>query len=241
MNVVNVPNPYLAEYKRMFEHQRTHYASWYGHPLPGGEDHQPWEVCMECARNGESIGRYQDMRRGWSWAIPNEEALDTIIKYSPIGLIEIGAGAGYWAYLLREYGLDVLAFDPTPPPSPWSNRSGSFTEVLTGDHTVVIGSSERTLFLCWPSYSESWTHEVIELYGGDTIIYVGEGNGGCTGDDRMHALLGMDGCYHWEEGETCDACGIKSLFEEVASVDIPQWFGLHDRLYVCRRTDGRLV
>lgn len=34
----------------------------------------------------------------YSCVIANENALETIAKYSPI--IEIGAGSGYWAYLL---------------------------------------------------------------------------------------------------------------------------------------------
>lgn len=223
-----IDNPYLDEYERMLNHQMSH-----GSAMPSlcGDIRQPWEYCIECRDYGE---HQHEKRRTWSWAIPNDKALDAIIRYSPTGLIEIGAGAGYWASLLRQRGLDVLAFDKTPGDDSWS-LSEPFTEVLTGDHTVVIGSPNRTLLLCWPCYSEDWTHEVVELYSGDTIIYIGEGNGGCTGDDKMHSLLGLSDCWHDEGQETCDSCSTESLFEEIESVDIPQWAGLHDRLYVCRR------
>ena len=45
----------------------------------------------------------------YAWAIPDERALQILASFSP--LIEIGAGRGYWARLLRDQGVDILAFD----------------------------------------------------------------------------------------------------------------------------------
>ena len=45
----------------------------------------------------------------YSWAIPDERALQILESFAP--LIEIGAGKGYWARLLRDRGVDILAFD----------------------------------------------------------------------------------------------------------------------------------
>lgn len=176
------------------------------------------------------------MVKKYSWAIPSEDALAAIAEHSPRGVVEIGAGAGYWAMLLRERGVDVIAYDPAPAPdeSKWHDGH-AWSEVLRADHTAVIGHPDRTLLLCWPNYDEPHTAEAVELFGGDTVIYIGEPASGCTGDARLHALLGEPDCWCWDE--PC-ACGVKStapLFREVAEVEIPQWHGLHDSLRVFKR------
>ena len=84
----------------------------------------------------------------------------------------------------------------------------------------------RTLLLCWPSYDEPWAAEAVDCYQGDTVVYVGEGVGGCTGDDRLHELFG--------EGLDDDA-STSALFHRVDDVAVPQWGGLYDRLTVYRR------
>ena len=58
-----------------------------------------------------------DLTRQFSFAIPNEETLKEIIKYSP--LIEIGAGNGYWAYLIDKFGGDIIAFDNNERNDEW--------------------------------------------------------------------------------------------------------------------------
>ncbi|KAL3666792.1 hypothetical protein V7S43_008412 [Phytophthora oleae] len=45
----------------------------------------------------------------YSWAIPDERALQIIKHYGPI--VEMGAGSGYWARLLQLRGVDVVAYD----------------------------------------------------------------------------------------------------------------------------------
>lgn len=49
----------------------------------------------------------------YSYAIPDLTALNILAEHGPI--LEIGAGTGYWAYLLRQRGVDVAAFDINPP------------------------------------------------------------------------------------------------------------------------------
>ena len=44
---------------------------------------------------------------------PKRIALRTILAYSP--LVEIGAGTGYWARLLRQLGADIVCYDAVPP------------------------------------------------------------------------------------------------------------------------------
>lgn len=216
---------YLEQYQEMARHQVAHYGKQLF-------ESRPWEFCLECMR--ESLPRtaeeeiWKRMQRTWSWAIPTEGALAAIKEESPGGVVEIGAGGGYWAMLLRERGVDVIAYDADPPPTNdyWFIGKEPFSEVIKCDHHAVIGHGDRTLFLCWPSYDLKWTHEVIELYPGNTVIVIGEGSGGCTGTERMHELLGEG----YEE-----QLGAEPLFTVDSTLPLPQWHGLHDYMTIYRR------
>jgi hypothetical protein len=64
----------------------------------------------------------------YSWAIPNDQALNIISQFSPI--VEIGSGKGYWASLLRKIGVDILCYDLHIPDETW-------TQVLKGGPKVI--------------------------------------------------------------------------------------------------------
>lgn len=92
-------------------------------------------------------------------------------------LVEIGAGAGYWAYRLRAAGVDVVAYDQAPVGGPRENRyhpkASGWSEVLVGDASVLAVHPDRTLLLCWPpAFSSLGT--VLDSYRGDTVAYVGD-------------------------------------------------------------------
>ena len=215
-------NPYLDHYREALAHQQAHNSRYLW-------ENQPHDSCFECLKAGQHDLGWHGIKRRYAWAIPNDAALRTIADHAPV--VEIGAGGGYWAGLLRARSVDVLAYDidpdggPDPDGHPGWHDGRRWSQVLPGDHTAVQQHPDRTLLLIWPSYNEPWTDQVLDLYTGDTVIYVGEGPGGCTGTDRMHDLLGQTG-----EGD--------ARFAEVAEVDIPQWAGLHDRLTVHQRIRG---
>lgn len=159
----------------------------------------------------------------YAWAIPDNDALALIARYAPV--IEIGAGTGYWALLLRERGVDVLAYDIEPPTTDAHANSyhrnelavgTAWTEVLPGGPDMAAAHPERALFLCWPPYDEPMAAQCVRAYTGDTLIYIGEMAGGCTGDDDFHTLLATE----WEER------GRRWL---------PQWRGIHDGLFIYTR------
>jgi hypothetical protein len=222
---------YLDIYNQELAHQRQHGGLMLTYPQ-GRE--RPCEMCTECLVDKQTTASMHDIKRFYAWAVPNEDALKVIAYHSPRGVVEIGAGGGYWAMLLRERGVDVVAYDPDPIGTDEWHSGRQWSEVRKGDHTAVVDHPDRTLLLCWPSYAKAWTHQVVELFKGDTIIYVGEGSGGCTGDDRMHALLGAEVyCPHYDEPCTCDWPDPQFALD--GAVDIPQWLGLHDRLHVYKR------
>jgi hypothetical protein len=47
------------------------------------------------------------LQNTFSSAVPHESALAVIATVSPNGVIELGAGSGYWAALLRDKGVDI--------------------------------------------------------------------------------------------------------------------------------------
>lgn len=59
--------------------------------------------------------------RLFSWAIPNKKAIDICSNYGPI--VEVGAGTGYWAWLLRKQGVSVEALDILPYVNNWCRGS----------------------------------------------------------------------------------------------------------------------
>jgi hypothetical protein len=74
--------------------------------------------------------------------VPSDEALSEIaglVNAEKSVLVELEAGTGYWAALLRKRGVEVQAFDVSPPDISCGNLyfSHTFTEVLTGGVTML--------------------------------------------------------------------------------------------------------
>lgn len=150
-----------------------------------------------------------------AWAVPNDEAIEVIAALArPV--VEIGAGTGYWAWLLQQDGVTVHAFDEKPGDNHWCDGE-PWTNVQVGDHTALATVEPGSaLMLCWPPYDSSMARDCITAYTGDTLIYIGEDDGGCCADDAFFRTL--------ETGWTIERC-----------VEIPQWYGLHDALWIYRR------
>jgi hypothetical protein len=193
-------NPYLDEYNKLSWNNRWGYSK------------SNFDIAIPNDR--------KELVRKYSWAIPNDEALKKIANCGP--LIEIGAGTGYWASLLRhDFNVDILAFDKHPPhylrrENKFHRETSSWIEILEGGPEMVAKHSGRTLFLCWPPYSNPMAADCLKHYRGKRLVYVGEDDGGCTGDWEFHRI-------------------IESEFVRVDCVYIPQWFGIHDQMMIYKR------
>lgn len=134
-------------------------------------------------------------------------------------LVEIGAGTGYWSAMIAQAGGDVIAYDSTPP-GPGNNYhpdpNARYFDVQQGGTEKAALHPDRTLFLCWPPYGEIMAWEALVYYKGSTLVYVGEGQGGCTGNDAFHELL-------------------DAQWEERLSLYLPNWQGIRDTLTVYQR------
>lgn len=212
------PIEFLEVYRQALTHQMRHspeplrLLAWWMIPKPS-------RMCTTCVIEQKAGDEgFFDLPRKYSWAVPTEEALATIAGHSPRGVVEIGAGGGYWAMLLRERGVDVVAYDPDPSGSGRASRfyrDGTvWSSVNVGDHTAAVYHSERTLMLCWPESGEDWPAAAVRAHGGSTVVYIGQP--GVTGNDDLHTLLNKS-------------------FVEVGRVGLPQWMGLEDDLSVYTR------
>jgi hypothetical protein len=192
----------MNEYLQKFEAMRANQLTGYGYF--GGV---------------EEYGARKGMTEKYAWAVPSQEALDEIAKYGPI--IEMGAGTGYWAYLLLQMGVVIIPFDSHPPYDGEDEdkrnayrHKESWTKVHQGSHEKLAEHPEcHTLFLCWPPYADPMAADCLKAFKGSTLIYIGESAHGCTGDHEFHELL------HEE-------------WEEVKWIVLPQFEGSHDCLSV---------
>lgn len=184
-----------------------------------------------------------------AWAVPGPEALEAIATDELVqarGIVEVGAGRGYWASMLSRLGVNVIACDLEPPDSGmnyfWPDEFDALDRKLiypvVRDDASRFASvhAHRVLLMVWPNYDQSWAADAVEAFwlsGGQKIFYVGEGIGGCTGDDRLHWLLG----YGWHGFGETPVSVPASRFREVACWSIPQWDGIRDSLAMFERVD----
>ena len=171
--------------------------------------------------------RRDQLAAEYAWAIPTESVMRRLAELSPI--CDLGCGTGYWARLLTDVGATVLAVDLHPPlegNNHWHRHEAGltrqrialrhFTDVVKGDATTFDVPADHALMLCWPPYDDDMAARALTRYQGDRVIYVGEGAGGCTGNDAFHAAL----AEQWDP---------------IAHYEIPQWDGIHDGVHVYAR------
>lgn len=131
----------------------------------------------------------------YSWSIPSPGDIawikDTL---GGRGVVEPGAGTGYWAWQMEQAGIDVAAYEPNEvADNKFADRE--WTTLLREDHSAPGHHPDRALFLCWPSYSDPWAAQALSCYAGDMLIYAGEPEGGCTAGDEFYRLLEAE----WDE------------------------------------------
>jgi hypothetical protein len=143
----------------------------------------------------------------FAWAVPTEEAVQTIAKYAT-RVVEIGAGSGYWAWMLRQAGVEVAAFDADPPVFTWHT-------IARDDERAIASCPDHMLLLCWPPWQSDMACNALTYHGGEYVAYVGEWMAGCA-NPRFFAQL-------------------VAAFNPVEQVNIPQWYNRDDSLMIFKR------
>jgi hypothetical protein len=165
-----------------------------------------------------------------TFAVPSPWHLAAVGRHAP--LVEIGAGAGYWAWCLRQLDVDVIAYDRFPPrthPAPEGEWRGTlaagagrnawfdcyWTEVARAGAGAAARHPDRTLLLVWP-YG-AMAHRALAAYRGDRVVFVGEWDRPTTDDPRFFRALERD-------------------WRRVMVMPMPQWDGTHHQLTVFERS-----
>lgn len=147
----------------------------------------------------------------YAWAVPTDDAIATIARHA-CQIVEIASGSGYWAWMLKQAGIHVQAFDTAPPPFTWHL-------VRRGTSADAARYPDHSLLLCWPPWGTSMAFETLRAYRGQTVIYIGEWMSG-SADVWFFASL-------------CDE------FDVVDAAELPQWYMRDDRLLIFRRRTAK--
>jgi hypothetical protein len=168
---------------------------------------------LEMPKDGELMRAIRKkLAWAYSYAVPSREVLAELVTHGP--LIEVGAGTGYWAWLLTQLGVDIVAFDRNAAAPP------HWHPVASGGAVALDAHPQRTLFLCWPPLDEPLAQQCLERYQGDVFLHIGEtGVSARTGSQTFRQLLARE-------------------WELVREVPLPRWPGFHDSLTVWRREPG---
>ena len=121
-------------------------------------------------------------------------------------LLEVGAGTGFWASLLRKRGCEVEAVDVAPPGdkhNEYHGRLPPFTAVRRSSAAHATYPHAATLFLCYPPPHSTCALQALDLFKGGG----GEGWWGSCGVHSVYAVVVWWWCSFCSTGSVCGACG----------------------------------
>ena len=175
---------------------------------------------IEASKRGYFFEQRWELIQEFGFAVPNEECLDIIAKFQPI--LEVGSGNGYWAWELRQRGVEVVATDPTTQLKSRYNAIREGKRWLTPRRLKAEKAVEHyphhTLMMVCPCM-EPWAFQTIMNYTGKHLIFVGEDWGGCTATDAFWKAI-----ENWEKSHV---------------VNIPKFPAIHDYFRVYTRPEKK--
>jgi len=132
-----------------------------------------------------------------AWATPTFNVIKyikEIVEEKPV--LEIGAGYGLWAALLKMVGCNIIATDDY---SWMKHNNGTSKETYTDIENISYGNAlekyneYKILFLCWPHPKGYMTYNTLQKFTednkGETLIYIGEENFTITGGIKFQKYL----------------------------------------------------
>jgi len=148
----------------------------------------------------DNSDKFNRLLRAMSWvfahAIPTKEAITEIIKYNPI--VEIFAGSGYWAWVLKKSGCKIEPYDNhnfckikndyslCPYPYYWLKPKTGTPDILKNNKFI-----NYTLLLCWPPDEDEGEEaaKCLEYFKGSRLLYVGQKENGKTAGKKYFDIL----------------------------------------------------
>jgi hypothetical protein len=181
----------------------------------GGLDHEAMKMMQD---------EIPTLQQQYAFAVPSRRALNAIAAQGP--LLEIGAGTGYWASLLAEMGVDIVAVDSAG----WTPRFNlDAKEAVVSDRQhlqmkvagpeAALSAKGRALVLMWPDWGGAgiFALEALEMFDGKTLICVGEWEGHTLG--AFHPSLRPTGQSFSAEFQK----RVEKQFDLLEKIYLPSW------------------
>lgn len=159
----------------------------------------------------------------WRWITPLAEWL----RAGNCRCLEVMAGRGWLSAALQHKGVPIHATDDyswfKDQFEDWSNTVTVVEKIDAVAAVEKYGPDCDILIMAWPPYDQPIGYEVLRkmyLINPETrMIFIGEGEGGCTADDAFH--------HHFDPIENDEK------FNHAASC-YERWYGMHDYINLGR-------
>lgn len=162
-------------------------------------------VRAEHARRRSFIARF-------AYAVPTPEAIRALVRFfDACRIIEVGAGLGLWARLLRDAGISIAATDVAPVPEQDFGEVAPFEAAAA----VVAHPECDALLLIWPPHEQAMAYRALRCFRGELLA--------CIGDPRFVG----DVAFHDE---------VAKLWTLERVVPLPSWPGLEDSVCTYRHS-----
>jgi hypothetical protein len=204
------------------------------------------------------------LQRTLGFGIPSNDVAREIVALAP-RIVEMGAGTGYWSYVLSRMGADVVAYDVRPTGDMHSSdpkerndneyfASQSYFPVREGGASTVFGddvdpdNSNRALLLVWPNNPDAEDNKHV-MAEGPKLPEIWDLS--CL--ERYHRYGGDIVIYAGERetkiklmkdatGPDCGFCSSRKFqnflaehYELVAKFECPRWWMKDDDVTVWKR------
>jgi len=160
-----------------------------------------------------------------SWAIPSKEVIDEIYNRTVVNnvkskILEVGAGNGFWAYLLERRGCKVFATDDFSSKLIDFQKTFFSVEKISAVKAVQkYNPHASVLMMIWAPYGSSMAYDALMEFNGNMFIYIGEMKGGMCADDAFFDELSKN----WIEETLPQNCKLLT------------WNGINDCFKIFRR------
>ncbi len=190
----------------------------------------------------------------YAWAIPDQRAIQILHNYAPI--VEIGAGRGYWGYVLRKYTAEYNKSNPdaiiteedvysgydisptktaeelanNPPKNKKKTLYPAWCKIKAGDAKMLKQfSPQHTLFLCYPDEFE--TDDISVAY---ESLKNFKGDTIITVGETFSQTMGDN---PWGKSMSDEfQMHLAASYHKILLVELPSWPGSIDTLSVWKKT-----
>ncbi|MGW4815203.1 hypothetical protein ACWEPB_26660 [Kitasatospora cineracea] len=188
-------------------------------PTRSGHDYEIFDFLPRRVRGEAPMMSRKLIARTFGWGLPLETSVAWLAgQIGPRPVLEVGAGAGYWASQLQRRGADVKATDLLDVARNGFTTGVRYTDIETvGAAQAAARHPEHILMMVWPPHRMDMAHSALTAYAGDTVVYIGDPRGGMCATEAFFQSLETA----WQKTASCPTH--------------LRWLGYRDTITVYRR------